>query len=132
MTTPTVQVGPPTQPPEQPPSGFDRRTLLRRLGLGGLTAVVAATGVAGYRVYDTGVLAPGTGAPFEAWDQWDTDPTPVGAVAAAVLAANPHNSQAWTFGVGADAVDVFSDPTRLMPVVDPREREHQVGLGCAL
>ena len=57
---------------------------------------------------------------------------PTGAVAAAILAANPHNTQPWTFVVAPDGIDVFSDPTRRLMQVDPLLREHHVGLGCAL
>ncbi|XAS75689.1 hypothetical protein V3G39_13650 [Dermatophilaceae bacterium Sec6.4] len=85
-----------------------------------------------YRVYDNGVLNAGAGAPYQAWSHWRDDPSPLGAVAAAVLAANPHNTQPWSFHVTASRIDVFSDPARRMPHMDPLSREHQIGLGCAL
>ncbi|MET3808622.1 hypothetical protein ABIB25_005652 [Nakamurella sp. UYEF19] len=53
-------------------------------------------------------------------------------MAAAILAANPHNTQPWLFHVAADRIEVFADSTRVMPAVDPFDREHHVGLGCAL
>ena len=110
----------------------DRRTLLRGLGLGGATILVASTGVLSYRVYDNGVLSAGAGAPYEAWDQWRDDSSPLGAVAAAMLAANPHNTQPWVFRVTATTVDVFADQGRRMPIGDPLDREQQIGIGCAL
>jgi hypothetical protein len=106
--------------------------MLRLIGVGGATVVVAATGVAGYRVFDNGVLESGSGAPYDAWTRWRDDPSPLGAVGAAVLAANPHNTQPWAFRVAADTVDVFADPAREMAAVDPRRREHHIGLGCAV
>ena len=61
-----------------------------------------------------------------------TTPGPLGAVAAAVLAASPHNTQPWIFGVGPDAIDVFVDSARSTGTVDPLGREQYVGLGCAV
>jgi hypothetical protein len=119
-------------PDRHPPPGIGRRSVLRGLGTAGLTVLVAGTGVAGYRVYDNGVLDAGAGTAYDAWDRWRTDASPAGAVAAAILAANPHNTQPWTFLVAPDAVDVFSDPARRLMQVDPVLREHHVGLGCAL
>ena len=59
-------------------------------------------------------------------------PGPLGAVAAAILAANPHNSQPWAFAVSAEGIDVFADPARGTGTVDPFRREQHVGLGCAV
>jgi hypothetical protein len=119
-------------PDQHPPPEIGRRSVLRGLGTAGLTVLVAGTGVAGYRVYDNGVLDPGAGTAYDAWDRWRADASPTGAVAAAILAANPHNTQPWTFLVAPDAIDVFSDPARRLMRVDPLLREHHVGLGCAL
>lgn len=56
----------------------------------------------------------------------------MGAVGAAILAANPHNTQPGLFHVTSSSVDVFADSGRGMPAVDPFDREHNVGMGCAL
>ncbi len=114
------------------PELLSRRSLLHRVGVGAATVVVAGIGVGSYRVFDNGVLDAGDGRPYDAWATWRDDPTLLGAVAAAVLAANPHNTQPWVFSVTADAVELFADPARRTGVLDALDREHHIGLGCAL
>lgn len=124
-----------TVPASTPPAGgapLRRRSVLRGLGMGAATVVVAGTGVLSYRVDDNGVLDSGSGAPYDPWSHWRDDRSPLGAVAAAILAANPHNSQPWTFHVTDHAVEVFTDPTRGTGTLDPFGREHQIGMGCAV
>lgn len=125
----------PTENPSQQTTarpGVSRRAVLRAFGIGAATVVVAGTGVLSYRVFDTAVLDPGSGRAFEPWQDWQQNPGPMGAVAAAVLAASPHNTQPWIFGVGPGAIDVFVDTSRTTGTVDPLLREQHVGLGCAL
>jgi hypothetical protein len=53
-------------------------------------------------------------------------------VRAAILAANPHNSQPWLFHVTATQIDLFADLSRNLGAVDPFLIEMHIGLGCAL
>ena len=97
-----------------------------------MTLLVAGTGALSYRVYDQAVLDPDGGRAFDPWRTWRDDRGPLGAVAAAILAANPHNSQAWAFGVSDEGIDVFADRARGTGSIDGYGRELHVGLGCAI
>jgi hypothetical protein len=109
-----------------------RRSLLRRGGLGLGTLAVAGAGALAYRAYDQGVLDAGQGPAYQPWSTWREGAGPVALVRAAILAPNPHNAQAWLFGVGTRHLDVFADPTRGTGAIDPFQRELRVGLGAAL
>ena len=95
---------------------------------------VAVSGGAVWRAYDTGVLDPRRGAAFEPWDTWqaDSDRGPLPLVRAAILAANPFNTQPWLFRVSESDIDVFADNTRNTGKFDPYLREQRIGLGCAV
>jgi hypothetical protein len=73
---------------DTPPRVRSRGSMLRLTGVGG----AAVAGVTGYRVFDNGVRESGSGAPYDAWTRWRDDPTPLGAVGAAVPAANPDST----------------------------------------
>ena len=118
--------------PAAPPVRWSRRGVLRAVGIAGTTALVAGTGLLSYRAYDQAVLAPGGGPAYAPWARWREAPGPLGAVACAVLAASPHNTQPWVFEVGASSVDLFVDAARTTGSVDPLGREQRIGLGCAL
>lgn len=112
--------------------GMPRRTLLRRGAVGGATLLVIGTGGLGYRAYDEGVLQTGQGGAYDAWREWDQRRGPIALVAAAILAANPHNTQAWVFRVSPRRIELFADGARAIGAVDPFHRELHVGLGCAI
>jgi hypothetical protein len=112
--------------------GMPRRAVLKGLGTGTLTLVVAGTGVVAYRGFDNRLLGYDAGHAYDPWRHWRDDPGPLGMVAAAVLAANPHNTQPWVFDVSGTRIDLYADPGRRTGTLDPLGREHLVGLGCAL
>ena len=116
----------------EPPDGVTRRSFLHRAGLVAGTALVVGAGGLGYRAYDQGVFETGEGGAYSAWDDWERGAGPLALVSAAVLAANPHNSQAWVFRVGPSRIDVFADRARSTGSLDPFKREMYVGLGAAL
>jgi hypothetical protein len=109
-----------------------RRSFLRRGGLAAGTILVVSAGGLGYRAYDEGVLQSGEGGAYDAWRNWNKQRGPMALVAAAILAANPHNSQPWVFHVSPHQIDVFADSARNIGAVDPLRREMYVGLGAAL
>ncbi|WIX83733.1 hypothetical protein QRX50_24720 [Amycolatopsis carbonis] len=54
------------------------------------------------------------------------------ALAAAVRAPSPHNTQPWRFVVDGDAVEVWLDRDRVLAVADPAAREARVSCGAAV
>lgn len=107
---------------------ISRRTFFR--GAGAALVLVAAGGV--YRAADQGVFATGRGPAYEPWEDWRGGKGPLALVSAAILASNPHNSQAWMFRVGGSRIDLFADTQRNIGVIDPYLREMYIGVGCAL
>ncbi|WP_433201335.1 Acg family FMN-binding oxidoreductase [Dactylosporangium sp. CS-047395] len=105
-----------------------RRQVLTALGV----VAVAGTGALTYRVHDTAALSPGRGDAYDPWRHWRDTPGLPGAVAAAILAPSPHNTQPWAFAIRADAVDVHVDAARHTGSVDPYRREQYIGVGCAI
>lgn len=108
-----------------------RRLFLKRVGT---TTLVLAAGGGVYRAADRGVFSTGRGAAYEPWEEWRSERAdgPLALVQAAILAANPHNSQPWLFRVGERRVDLFADTRRNLGTIDPFLREMHLGLGCAL
>lgn len=54
------------------------------------------------------------------------------AVDQASRAPSIHNTQPWRFVLTHDRLDVFSDPRRQLPVLDPTGRQMVISVGCAL
>ncbi|GAC1701459.1 MAG: nitroreductase family protein [Ktedonobacteraceae bacterium] len=109
---------------------LSRRNVLALAGTGTLV-LVAGGGV--WRAADQGVFSTGEGPAYEPWNDWRTTTKgPLNLVRAAILAANPHNSQPWLFRVTQTQIDLFSDRRRNLGIVDPFLIEMHIGLGCSL
>jgi nitroreductase len=53
-------------------------------------------------------------------------------VAAANRAPSSHNTQPWRFRITADALELYADRSRALPVNDPDDRELTISCGAAL
>lgn len=107
----------------------------RRAMITGAIAVAGlGVGAGVWRAVDQGVFSVGEGPAFEPWRTWQgrRDEGALALVRAAILAANPHNSQPWLFRVDATRIDLFADRRRHLGAIDPLGREMDIGLGCAL
>jgi hypothetical protein len=131
-TTPSdkEEVVPATPHPTAPRQKLSRRKVLALAGSGTLI-LVAGGGV--WRAADQGVFSTGEGPAYQPWDDWRTATRgPLNLVRAAILAANPHNSQPWLFHVTSTQIELYSDRRRTLGPVDPFLIEMHIGLGCAL
>src|SRR5512143_839636 len=50
----------------------------------------------------------------------------------AILAPSTHNTQPWRFVVTSDRIELWSDPSRLLPQIDPEQRQLFMSCGAAL
>jgi nitroreductase len=107
-----------------------RRTLL--LGAGG-AAGLALAGL-GYRAWRRGVWSAGEGVAFAPWSDWQGSPADgiKRPLHAAILAANPHDTQPWLFALRDNAIDLYADRGRNLGSFDPYRREMHLGLGAAV
>ncbi len=114
------------------PIRSSRRQFLKVASIGGAAIGLGGLGVASWRASAQGVFAAGSGPAYAAWSDWDKGSGPLTLVRAAILSANPHNSQPWRFRISSSAIDMFIDPSRNIGNMDPYRREQHVGLGCSL
>lgn len=109
-----------------------RRNLLATIVVSGGAATIAPL-LPGPGPDDARAAQSGSG-PFDPWSALRRarpgDPT--GLVAAAILAASPHNTQPWSFVVEEGLVTLRADPARDLGSFDPDRREMWIGLGCAV
>ncbi|MEM9795060.1 MAG: twin-arginine translocation pathway signal protein [Pseudomonadota bacterium] len=105
---------------------MSRRKMLALVGGG--TVLAASAGAATFLATRT---------PHAALAPWDAaggyaDPR-LRALSYALLAPNPHNRQPWEAElVGEDAITIWRDPSRNLPVTDPFARQLTIGMGCFL
>lgn len=101
-------------------------------GAGAVTVLVVGGGV--WRAVDQGVFSAGKEPAYEPWQNWQDDDVegPLVLVKAAILAANPHNTQPWLFQVTESHIEVFADISRHLGAMDVYMREMHIGLGCAV
>jgi nitroreductase len=106
----------------------DRRALLA----GGAAALLL--GGLGFRAWDRGVWSGGNGVAYAPWQDWQGDAGDSGhrPLRAAILAANPHDTQPWLFQVRENTITLFADRARNLGSFDPFRREMHLGLGAAL
>jgi hypothetical protein len=107
---------------------WNRREFLLRAG-GSAFAALGGTGS------PLPAALPADQGPYSPWTLWDAPEiagTPVALVAAAVLAANPHDTQPWLFRVSDSAIEIYADTSRHLGAMDAFLREMHLGLGCAI
>jgi hypothetical protein len=71
---------------------------------------------------------------YEPWTDWSKDSNggALAPVRAAILTANPHNTQPWLFKVTGSSIELYIDTKRNVGALDPYLREEHIGIGCAL
>ena len=107
----------------------------RMLTIGGAAVVLTPPLLALLSHSALGAADPGHDGAYAPWALLH-DPalrgSPLALVAAAALAANPHDTQPWLFKAGTDRIEVYADPRRRLGAMDPFLREMHLGLGCAI
>jgi hypothetical protein len=106
----------------------------RELLVAGVGVAALGSGAIRAAASDPLLNLPNSRAAYEPWYSWRAD-APKSAVAiihSAVLAANAHDTQPWTFRIESDRIDVYADTDRHLGAMDPFRREMHLSLGCAL
>jgi hypothetical protein len=93
-------------------------------GLGTMQAYAEPEAISG--LPDKGGTAP--------WDYWQSNEGTgtLRVAAAAILSANPYNTQPWQFRLNANRIEILVNKDRNLANLDPYRREFYMGLGCAL
>src|SRR5436309_1059412 len=105
-----------------------RRAFLTAAGVAGATLV----GVGAWWGHGEGVFSVGEGPAYEPWRNWRTQEGPLALISAAILSANPHNTQPWLFKLADRRIEIYADTVRNLGTFDPYLREMHIGLGCAV
>jgi nitroreductase len=107
-------------------------TTTRRVIIGGAGALLF--GGLGYRAWDRGAFEAGKGEAFGPWQNWrgTSMDGPKQPLHAAILAANPHDTQPWLFQAAGGSITVLADRSRHLGSFDPFRREMHLGVGCAI
>jgi hypothetical protein len=106
----------------------------RRMMMAGGAGAAVVAGL-GYRVWDRGVFAGPSGPAYTPWAEWrgsviDGIARPLHA---AILAANPHDTQPWLFELhNESSITVYADRARNLGAFDPFRREMHLGLGAGI
>ncbi len=95
------------------------------------STALAATGL--WRANEQGLFSIAQGPAYDPWNL-ATDGTLDEArlIQAAILAANPHNTQPWLFSFEDKTLVIWADRSRHLGSMDPFLREMYTGLGCAI
>src|SRR3989440_5132099 len=110
-----------------------RRRFLSQAGTVAAVTALTGTGILTWRTAAQGVLAPATGPAYDPGRQFHAGSgRPRDLVAAAVLAANAHNTQPWRFRLSPGRIDLHAVPERTTGTMDQLRREMYLSLGCAL
>jgi hypothetical protein len=109
-----------------------RRDMLKVSGITAASLGGALSVGLGARANAAGTFTAGDGSPYEAWRALPRDGSPQALIAAAILGANPHNTQPWSFAIDGDSISVSADRSRALPATDPTDAELVTGLGCAI
>lgn len=105
----------------------------RRAVIGGGLVGAAVLGGLGYRAWDRGVVEFGDNPAFWPWRDWQGYPSDGNnrALRAAILAANPHDTQPWQFQAYDDGIVFIANRRRNLGSFDPFRREMHLALGAA-
>lgn len=104
----------------------------RAIIAGGAGAFVL--GALGWRAWNRGVFAGHDTAAYQPWKDWQgtAGEETRRPLHAAILAANPHDTQPWLFAPEGNSIIVIADRARHLGSFDPFRREMHLGLGCAI
>jgi hypothetical protein len=105
----------------------------RRVLLGAGVAGAAVLGGLAYRAWDRGVIETGDNPAFWPWRDWQGYPSDGShrALRAAILAANPHDTQPWQFQAWDNGIVFIANRRRNLGSFDPFRREMHLALGAA-